>query len=744
MGIQAQSIIIDITDNHGAANRIGFRQIRFYNQGVHHGNITWQELATSEFSSNFHAENLFITGYITTDTSWDFSWIAADPNNANQRVIGNFYGDGYEIDEIRIFNYHDSGGDTNFGINNIKIYVRHNDDHTDTTFDAAIPDSTLIFDGSIPEHVASDVEDEQVLTLINLPAPTWDVIYEGNGEHFGTAPATVVYEESATVTISDNTGTLGKIGYEFAGWNTQADGLGTHFDAADTFAMPTNDITLYAEWATATGDDMMKSIIIDIADNWGDPDLLGLRQVDIWNQGQKQRMPGWVAFDAYRTSSASFDVNVQWAFLTETETMGETTKVGDSSYNAWYTNSDNTNQRLIFVFPNPIPFQEIRINNFHHEGNFTSWGAKNVKIHISSDAISDTTYDAAIPNSTLIFDGVLDQHVDSDVEDEQVLTLINMTTYYSVAYDGNTADSGTPPTDDLVYEGGQAVTVLGQSDLVKANFVFGGWNTASDGSGTSYNESDTFSMPGSDVTLYAQWATVVTYDGNGNTSGTVPIDSTKYYTGDDATVLGQSDLAKTLNYFNAWNTAADGTGTSYAENDTIAMGTANVTLYAQWALSTIYGDIALKIALPIISGLASVPQIGFGRIRPGRPTIKATAGGHGKIEVDLPTISGSGVVKNIGHISMSPQRPEVKLFGYSAIIGIGKIQIDVCKISGAAVVPSLMDGQIQTGEPTIKGVGVVGVIGTGGISLDPPRVHGFSEVPKMHKIIKYNDSRSCS
>lgn len=75
----------------------------------------------------------------------------------------------------------------------------------------------------------------------------------------------------------------------------------------------------------------------------------------------------------------------------------------------------------------------------------------------------------------------------------------------------------------------------------------------------------------------------VTYDGNGNTSGTAPTDSSSpYNSGSTVTVLGNTGtLAKTGKTFGGWNTKADGTGTDYAAADTFTIN-ANTTLYAKW------------------------------------------------------------------------------------------------------------------------------------------------------------------
>ncbi len=84
----------------------------------------------------------------------------------------------------------------------------------------------------------------------------------------------------------------------------------------------------------------------------------------------------------------------------------------------------------------------------------------------------------------------------------------------------------------------------------------------------------------------------VTYDGNGSTGGSVPADANNYYYGATVTVLGNTGtLVKTQDgislLFEGWNIAADGSGnggTDYIAGDTFTMGSANVTLYAQWSV----------------------------------------------------------------------------------------------------------------------------------------------------------------
>jgi hypothetical protein len=91
-----------------------------------------------------------------------------------------------------------------------------------------------------------------------------------------------------------------------------------------------------------------------------------------------------------------------------------------------------------------------------------------------------------------------------------------------------------------------------------------------------------YSVPSTCVSGVDQKYTVI-YNGNGNTGGLVPTDPLSPYCNDcPATILGNTgSLTKTGRRFAGWNTAVDGTGTTYAV-DVIYCGNGNLTLYAVW------------------------------------------------------------------------------------------------------------------------------------------------------------------
>ena len=92
------------------------------------------------------------------------------------------------------------------------------------------------------------------------------------------------------------------------------------------------------------------------------------------------------------------------------------------------------------------------------------------------------------------------------------------------------------------------------------------------GGGTTYYESDP----------NCSGEASVTYDANGATSGTAPVDSNNPYSvGDEVTVLGKGDLVKTGYAFGGWRMHNATTGALKQPGATFNIAT-NTTLYAQW------------------------------------------------------------------------------------------------------------------------------------------------------------------
>ena len=96
----------------------------------------------------------------------------------------------------------------------------------------------------------------------------------------------------------------------------------------------------------------------------------------------------------------------------------------------------------------------------------------------------------------------------------------------------------------------------------------------------------------------------ITYNDNGASSGSVPVDANKYRTNETPTVLGNSgSLAKEGYAFSGWNTAADGRGTAYTVGSNLEAIGDNVILYAQYRKAEIT-DVVLNAGIfnPVEAG----------------------------------------------------------------------------------------------------------------------------------------------
>jgi uncharacterized repeat protein (TIGR02543 family) len=125
-------------------------------------------------------------------------------------------------------------------------------------------------------------------------------------------------------------------------------------------------------------------------------------------------------------------------------------------------------------------------------------------------------------------------------------------------------------------------TALTPNAFTNSGYTFSGWNTAANGSGTSYANDATYPFTAS-VTLYAQWAAIftVTFNANGGTGSMVnEADSSP-------TALSLNAFTRTGYNFSGWNTSSNGSGTAYSNGATFAF-TSSATLYAQWTVAPSY------------------------------------------------------------------------------------------------------------------------------------------------------------
>ena len=144
---------------------------------------------------------------------------------------------------------------------------------------------------------------------------------------------------------------------------------------------------------------------------------------------------------------------------------------------------------------------------------------------------------------------------------------------WTITYDAN-GGTGGPTTQSKT--NGAALT-LTTSKPTRAGYAFSEWNTAADHGGTTYMPGGSYATD-ADVTLYAIWDPVITYYPNGG-SGSAQTQQKPVRTA--ATLKGATTFTRAGHAFDAWNTAANGSGTRYAAGASYSTN-APLALYAQW------------------------------------------------------------------------------------------------------------------------------------------------------------------
>lgn len=213
----------------------------------------------------------------------------------------------------------------------------------------------------------------------------------------------------------------------------------------------------------------------------------------------------------------------------------------------------------------------VSIYKLRHNGGRNDW----TDIAITPGSIAGIGYDAAADSSGYVYI--------PNFSYGNVSKLMA-----SVIYNAN-GGGGTAPVDPIGYKRYGSAIVAGAGSLVKPGYLFEGWATTSNATVPEYVSGDSITLTQS-VTLYAVWspALTITYNGNGNTGGTVPVDSGSYRQGETATVYGNTgNLVKTYHTFGGWTTGTGVTEATYAPGDTFTI-TDPVIFYAKWIESSAF------------------------------------------------------------------------------------------------------------------------------------------------------------
>ncbi len=159
---------------------------------------------------------------------------------------------------------------------------------------------------------------------------------------------------------------------------------------------------------------------------------------------------------------------------------------------------------------------------------------------------------------------------------------------YQIVYDANNG-TGEMATTPATYDQQAQLTA---NTFTRAGYTFAGWNTARDGSGTSYADeasvTNLTSQANGTTTLYAQWTPntyIISFNANTGT-GTMQNQPATY---DVQTTLTTNTFTKTGYTFAGWSTTQNGS-VEYNDGESVSnlvsTNNGNIELFAVWTPNT--------------------------------------------------------------------------------------------------------------------------------------------------------------
>ena len=440
-----------------------------------------------------------------------------------------------------------------------------------TPFDAGTLVGSKYYKVTLTSGNTQNCETSQI-RFTKYSSTTYTVTYDGNGNTSGSVPTdATAYAYNAEVTVKGNTGSLAKTGYTFNGWNTEDDGTGEDYSAGDKFNI-TGNTTLYAKWAAEN-----YTVTIDANEGTGGSSSVTATYGSALPSFTAPTRDGYT-LTGYWTAASGGDkvINANGSLVDN---------VDDYTVNgAWIYDGDKT----LYA-----QWQKKTADKFHFVAK-TSSSANSVDATTEKQIVTSTSPTSGQVNLATTLDGGSLYYKTKESRDCKSGILFAT---HSGAYDylrvvlNSALQNGDVITCSISGSTGRCLAFTTSTTWSNSYITSGDTYTVTDGDdlagktefyvwrgyATSTRLTELTITGSGSVTTYS-----VTYNGNDESTGEVPVDASSYVAGTSVTVLGNTGSLTKDNYtFAGWNTAANGSGTKYAPGATFSI-TSNTTLYAVW------------------------------------------------------------------------------------------------------------------------------------------------------------------
>ena len=351
-------------------------------------------------------------------------------------------------------------------------------------------------------------------------------------------------------------------GYKFKNWNTNADGSGNSYTPFYEMDGTESVVHLYAQWEPITYK------VIFHSNNGTDETT---EQNFTYNKEEKLIKNPFTndgsVFMGWNTkpdgTGVSYSDNQLVTNLTsiDHDEINLYAKWSKKTYDVNYFYNLKDKRELIYYDTYEYD-EEFNLLDIEEETGYkiVGWGTNQDGTginYLASETVKNLTTHSSINLYTIFepitYKVVFNSNHDSEETKEQVFTYDNEEELYSNTFERN-------------------------------GYTFDSWNTKADGSGTTYSDEQIIKNltinDNETITLYAIWEKEIRkiiYNANNGTEES----TTKEYYYDEKITLEKNTFTKEGYTFKEWNTKADGTGTTY-QNEEMIIITEDITLYAIW------------------------------------------------------------------------------------------------------------------------------------------------------------------
>jgi uncharacterized repeat protein (TIGR02543 family) len=356
-------------------------------------------------------------------------------------------------------------------------------------------------------------------------------------------------------------------GFTFVDWNTAPDGSGVSYSDGETYDFG-SALVLYAIWAG-----QYHTVTFAENDN-GSDEVSALQTADAPTD-----------LTAFSNLSPQF-VNIGYTFV------GWNTQANGTGTS--YTDDEQ------YGFGSPVVLYAMwqavdATAEFNVNGGSGSIAPLSVTVGStvslpSASGISESGYYFSGWNTAASGSGTSYQPGASVVLSANETFYAQWTLAVQIAFSSN---GGAGSITSLSGQTGTSVAVPVATGLSYTGFSFSSWNTEANGSGMSYIPGQSVTLTSS-LTLFAQWTAIapieVSFSANGGSGSLTTLTGPE---GSSVTLPSSTSIVRSGYSFTSWNTAANGSETSYASGQSLTLST-SLTLYAQWKAtptSSLYGTI---------------------------------------------------------------------------------------------------------------------------------------------------------